>query len=62
MRILLDEDVPRRLANLLVGHDVSTVPQSGWAGIKNGKLLALARALVVGVRRHNTQRAARPHR
>lgn len=36
------KDVPRRLGSLLVGHDVSTVPQSGWAGIKNGKLLALA--------------------
>ena len=42
MRILLDEDVPRRLAPLLVGHDVTTVPQAGWAGVKNGKLLGLA--------------------
>ena len=42
MRILLDEDVPRRLGSLLIGHQSSTVPQSGWAGIKNGKLLALA--------------------
>lgn len=44
MRILLDEDLPRRLAALLVGHDVSTVLRSGWAGIKNGKLLGLAAA------------------
>lgn len=44
MRILLDEDIPRHLANLLTGHEVSTVPRSGWAGIKNGKLLALAAA------------------
>lgn len=42
MRILLDEDLPRRLAALLVGHAVSTVQQSGWTGIKNGKLLGLA--------------------
>ncbi len=42
MRILLDEDLPRRLGALLVGHEVSTVQRSGWAGIKNGKLLALA--------------------
>ena len=42
MRILLDEDIPRRLGPLLVGHDASTVPRSGWSGIKNGKLLALA--------------------
>ena len=42
MRILLDEDLPRRLARLLVGHEVSTVQRSGWSGVKNGKLLALA--------------------
>ena len=41
MRILLDEDVPRRLAPLLLGHDATTVPQAGWAGV-NGQLLALA--------------------
>lgn len=44
MRILLDEDLPRRLGALLVGHEVSTVQLSGWSGIKNGKLLALAAA------------------
>jgi hypothetical protein len=42
MRILLDEDLPRRLGPLLVGHTVDTVPRCGWAGIKNGKLLTLA--------------------
>ena len=42
MRILLDEPVPRRLSTLLVGHEAATVPRSGWAGIKNGKLLTLA--------------------
>ena len=42
MRILLDEAVPRRLGALLTGHQTTTVPKSGWAGIKNGKLLALA--------------------
>jgi predicted nuclease of predicted toxin-antitoxin system len=42
MRILLDEDLPRRLAELLVGHEVSTVQGSGWSGVKNGKLLSLA--------------------
>jgi hypothetical protein len=42
MRILLDEDLPRRLCALLVGHEATTVPRSSWAGIKNGKLLALA--------------------
>jgi predicted nuclease of predicted toxin-antitoxin system len=42
MRILLDEDLPRRLGKLLIGHEVATVQRSGWAGIKNGRLLALA--------------------
>src|SRR5215213_4078828 len=41
MRILLDECVPRRLRGALVGHEVTTVPQAGWAGKKNGELLAL---------------------
>jgi predicted nuclease of predicted toxin-antitoxin system len=42
MRILLDEDLPRRLGTLLVGHDVETVQRAGWSSIKNGRLLALA--------------------
>ena len=42
MRILLDEDLPRRLGALLNEHEAATVQQSGWSGIKNGKLLALA--------------------
>ena len=41
MRILLDEDLPRRLGVLLVGHEASTVQRSGWSGIKNGRLLTL---------------------
>jgi predicted nuclease of predicted toxin-antitoxin system len=44
MRILLDEDLPRRLAALLVAHEVSTVQRRGWTGIKNGDLLKLAAA------------------
>lgn len=42
MRILLDEDLPRRLGKYLVGHYAETVPRCGWAGVKNGRLLALA--------------------
>lgn len=42
MRLLLDECVPGRLRRALPNHDVSTVVQMGWAGVKNGKLLALA--------------------
>lgn len=41
MRVLLDECLPRRLGLELTGHLVSTVPQAGWAGISNGKLLAV---------------------
>lgn len=44
MRVLLDESLPRKLARHLVGHVVRTVPQEGWAGVKNGTLLALADA------------------
>ena len=42
MKLLLDECVDRRLAKELPGHFVKTVPQMGWATIKNGELLALA--------------------
>ena len=40
MRVILDECLPRRLSLELEGHLVTTVPQAGWAGIANGKLLA----------------------
>ena len=42
MRVLLDESLPRPLAKLLIGHDVRTVSQAGWIGLKNGALLAKA--------------------
>ena len=42
MNILLDECVPARFARSLSGHFVTTVQRRGWAGIKNGDLLALA--------------------
>jgi predicted nuclease of predicted toxin-antitoxin system len=41
VNVLLDECLPRRLARALVGHDVKTVQQSGWAGKTNGDLLRL---------------------
>lgn len=44
MRILLDECVDARLRRELPGHEVQTVPRAGWAGIGNGKLLALVAA------------------
>jgi predicted nuclease of predicted toxin-antitoxin system len=42
VNILLDECVPARLALSFVDHTVTTVQRRGWAGIKNGDLLALA--------------------
>lgn len=42
MRILLDENLDWRLEKLLPGHEVKSVPRIGWAGLKNGKLLARA--------------------
>lgn len=42
MKLLLDECIDRRLTKVLEGHDVKTVPEMGWAGIKNGALLTLA--------------------
>ena len=42
MKILLDECVDQRFRRDLVGHDVATVQESGWAGKKNGEILALA--------------------
>ena len=42
MKILLDKCVDRRFAKELPGHFVKTVPQMGWATIKNGELLTLA--------------------
>jgi len=42
VKVLLDECVGKRFAHDLVGHEVTTVPRRGWAGIKNGDLLALA--------------------
>ncbi len=42
MRLLLDESLPRRFRHSLSDHTVRTVVDMGWAGVKNGKLLALA--------------------
>lgn len=44
MKLLLDECIDRKLAREFVDHEMKTVPQMGWAGVKNGQLLALAEA------------------
>ena len=41
-KVLLDECIDRRLGRELRPHTVKTVPQAGWAGLKNGRLLRLA--------------------
>jgi predicted nuclease of predicted toxin-antitoxin system len=42
MNILLDENLDWRLRRDLPGHTVESVPLIGWAGLKNGELLAKA--------------------
>ncbi len=42
MRVLLDECLPRRLKHALIGYEVQTVPEIGWASKRNGELLSLA--------------------
>jgi hypothetical protein len=43
MRVLLDENVPRKLKHRLAPeHEVVTVPEHGWTGLLNGALLRAA--------------------
>lgn len=42
MRILLDECVNPRVREAFPNHQTQTVKDMGWAGITNGKLMALA--------------------
>lgn len=40
MRVLLDENVPRKLKHrLALEHGVATVPERGWTGLLNGALV-----------------------
>lgn len=39
MKILLDECVTKHLKPYLAGHEVWTVREMDWSGIKNGKLM-----------------------
>jgi hypothetical protein len=41
MKLILDECIDRRLTKEFIDYEIKTVPQMGWAGTKNGKLLAL---------------------
>ena len=42
MKVLLDECVPRKLKREIANHEVVTVTEHGWSGVKNGELLNLA--------------------
>lgn len=42
MRILFDEGMPRALKDRLTEHQVATVQELGWSGLKNGELLKRA--------------------
>ena len=42
MKLLLDECIDRRLALEIHEHEVKTVPEMGWANLKNGRLLIVA--------------------
>ena len=42
MRLLLDESIPVELKHHLPAHQVSSVREMGWAGSRNGLLLARA--------------------
>lgn len=42
MRVLFDQGVPRGLAALLSGHEVTEARQLNWERISNGALLKLA--------------------
>jgi predicted nuclease of predicted toxin-antitoxin system len=41
MKILLDENLPKRLRNDFPGHEVYTIREKLWNGKKNGELLSL---------------------
>ena len=41
-RILLDQNVPRRLRDHLSGYDVETAARRGWSTLANGELIRAA--------------------
>ncbi|CAN5372616.1 hypothetical protein BH10BAC4_BH10BAC4_25720 [soil metagenome] len=41
MRLLLDENLPKRLKHDFKEHEIYTAADKGWTGISNGKLLGL---------------------
>lgn len=43
MKLLLDECLPRKLKDGLLGHDCHTVPEEGWAGKKTRRTPVVSR-------------------
>jgi predicted nuclease of predicted toxin-antitoxin system len=41
MKLLLDENLPKRLKEHFAEHEIYTVRDMGWNGVKNGELLKL---------------------
>jgi hypothetical protein len=41
LKVLFDEDVPRKLMRVLLRHEIHTIAGMEWGGIKNGALLKL---------------------
>ena len=41
MKLLLDENLPKKLKLDFISHDVFTVREMNWQGIKNGELLKI---------------------
>jgi hypothetical protein len=41
MKLLLDENLPKKLKLDFIDHEIYTVGDKGWNGIKNGQLLQL---------------------
>ncbi len=44
MNAIIDECVPAIVKRGLPGHNIATVQEMGWSGIKNGELLKLVSA------------------
>lgn len=42
MKVLFDHNVPHKLRRSLIGHDVYTADEMGWATLENGELLRAA--------------------
>jgi predicted nuclease of predicted toxin-antitoxin system len=42
VKVLFDHNVPHKLRRSLVGHDVYTADEMGWARLENGDLLRAA--------------------